>query len=248
MPSRRPSARTAVTTALVAVLAAVALVLAAFAFAQDVPIKISAKATVTPDKAGTPRHPQGVRVDVKTKIDMPSDYDPPLTETVDVWISKGGLYNGGKYPSCSSSTLSRGGVKACPPHSIMGSGSGKASADTVFTYPKITIVNGGASKVFFYTVLKNPARVAAPVPADITKLSTGKWSYKVHVRVPKSLQIVAGIPVNVRSLHGSAGGKAWAKDWLATIGCPAGHRWPYHVEVNYVTGQQVQYNGSVNCH
>jgi hypothetical protein len=42
---------------------------AALAFGQEVvPIKITAKARVTPNKAGTPSHPQGVRISVDARI------------------------------------------------------------------------------------------------------------------------------------------------------------------------------------
>ena len=84
---------------------------------------------------------------------------------------KGGLYNGAKFPKCSETTLARKGVSGCPKGSIMGKGSGKAMADDVPTYPKVTIVNGGAKRVYFYTVMTNPARVQAPIVGKITKLS-----------------------------------------------------------------------------
>jgi len=72
--------------------------------------------------------------------------------------------------------LARKGVSGCPKGSIMGKGFGTAMADDVPTYPRITIVNGGAKRVYFYTVLTNPARVQTPVVGKITKQS-GKWSY-----------------------------------------------------------------------
>jgi hypothetical protein len=215
----------------------------ALALAQEVvPIQITAKAKVTPNKAGTPSHPQGVKLDVKTDISIPDDYDPPLVNTVDVWISKGGLYNGAKFPTCSESAMAHRGLAACPKGSIMGHGRAKARADTVFTYPTITVVNGGPRAVYFYTVLTRPARVSQPVKATISKAS-GKWSYKAHAEIPRNLQIVAGIPLRFDELHVKAG----VKDWLATIGCPAGNRWSYHAEAAFDSGQVVKFNGSVGC-
>jgi hypothetical protein len=231
---------------LVAALAA-AGALAALAVAQSgdmVPIKITATAKVTPNTAGTPRHPRGVRIDVKADIHIPSDYDPPLVQTVDVWFPKGGLYNGGKFPACSERVMARRGIKACPPRSIMGHGRVKARADTVATYPQITIVNGGAHKVYFYTVLQVPARVAEPVLADVIKLSGNpRWSYRLHAKIPRNLQIVAGIPLRVDSMHLTAG----RGDWIATTGCPRDHRWRYHAEARFDTGQVVKTDGSVGC-
>lgn len=220
------------------------LVAAGVALAQDiVPIKIAAHVTVSPNKAGTPAHPQGVKIDVRATVDIPHDYEPPLVNTVDVWVSRGGRYNGGKFPTCSAATMAHGGIAACPKGSIMGHGKAVAEADTVPTYPTITVVNGGAHAMFFYTVLTHPARVAEPVPATITKLSGGPWAYKLHSTIPRSIQIVAGIPLRLNSLHVFAG----RRDWLATTSCPSDHRWRYHVEAHYNSGQVVRYDGSVRC-
>jgi hypothetical protein len=233
---------------LAALVAVTAMVTAAIAFAQDiVPVKITAVTKVTPNKAGTPKHPQGINIDVKSKIETPRDYDPPLAQTVDVWISKGGNYNGGKYPTCTPQKLERGGIDACPKKSIMGHGTGKADADGVASIPDITVVNGGSKAVHFYTVLEHPARVQKAVTATIAKLSSGPWGYKVHASIPRSLQIVAGIPLRVESLHVNAGFKSYAKDWIATTMCPSNRKWKYHVEVHYETGQNAQFDGAVTC-
>jgi hypothetical protein len=216
---------------------------AAVAIAQTpVPWTMTVDATVTPNKAGTPAHPQGVKIDTKVKIDVPQDQDPVPVESVDVWFPKGGLYNGGKFPKCSQNLLARSGPGVCPKGSLMGSGNGLARADTVWSHPRITVINGGANKVFFYTVLDNPARVQAPVPGTITKLH-GKWSYKLHAVIPKVLQVVAGIPLALQSMHVTAG----RGDWIATTSCPPSKKWAYHVEINYNTGQVLTYDDSVPC-
>jgi hypothetical protein len=219
--------------------------LAALAFAQDtVPIEIRVDAKVVPNKAGSATHPQAVRIESHAYITIPEGYEPPLVDTVDVWFPKGGLYNGHKYPKCSQNVLARRGPSACRKGSIMGRGRGKATADDVFTYPKIAVVNGGRSKVFFYTVLTNPARVRMPVLGKLTKPG-GRWSYKLHVRVPHALQVVAGIPIVLRELHIKAGDPR--KDWIATTSCPRDGRWRYHVLITFTTGQTKTYDGSVRC-
>ena len=224
--------------------AAVALGVAALAFGQDVvPIKISAVVKVTPNKAGTPKHPQGVRIDTRVTVDIPDDYDPPLVQTVDIWFPKGGLYNGAKFPTCSESAMQHSGVKVCPPRSIMGHGTGVASADGTKTYPKLTVVNGGPNKVYFYVVLTSPARVQQAVPATITKLNSPRWSYHLHANVPRNLQIVAGIPLRLESFHAIVG----RGDWIATTYCPPDRRWRYHAETAYNSGQVVRTDGSVAC-
>jgi hypothetical protein len=220
--------------------------LAALAFGQDdvVPIRITVTTKVTPNRAGTPKHPQGIRIDVRARIFIPDDYDPPLVQHVDVWFPKGGLYNGAHFPVCNQALLARRGPSVCPKGSIMGHGVAKARADTVFTYPRITVINGGASKVYFYTVLQVPARVAEPVVGNIIKLNGDpRWSYHLRVTIPKDLQIVAGIPLRLDEVHGTVG----RGDWLATTSCPADHQWRYHAESTFSSGQVVKYDGSVGC-
>jgi hypothetical protein len=54
--------------------ASAAGVLAAVALGQEaVPIRIAATVRVTPDQAGTSRHPQGVRIDVGGTVEAPGD-------------------------------------------------------------------------------------------------------------------------------------------------------------------------------
>jgi hypothetical protein len=228
-----------------ALVCALGALLAALAFAQDeVPITITVTTKVTPNRAGTPKHPQGIRIDVRAKIGIPSDYDPPLVQHVDVWFPRGGLYNGAKYPACNLRLLGRRGPSICPKRSIMGHATATARADTVFTHPKITVINGGATRVYFYTVLQVPARVAEPVVGNIVAMpGDPKWSYHLRVSIPKNLQIVAGIPLRLDEVHGTAG----RGDWLATTSCPRDHRWRWHAEGSFSTGQVVKYDGSVGC-
>ncbi|WP_445152415.1 hypothetical protein [Baekduia sp. Peel2402] len=225
------------------VTAAAAGTISAVAMGQSDDIRITVTAKVTPNKAGTPAHPQGVKVDVKGKIYTPPDQDPPTVEAVDIWFPKGGLYNGGKWPTCSQAKLARGGPDACPKTSIMGRGYALADADGVAAKATVTIVNGGSRAVFAYVTLNRPARVREALRVPITKLGSGPWSYKAHVDIPRTLQIVAGIPLRVQSFRGSGG----RGDWIATTSCPSSHRWKYHVETSYATGQVVKTDGSVAC-
>ncbi|HEV7492562.1 hypothetical protein [Baekduia sp.] len=229
----------------IAVLAAAALLgVAALAFGQDiVPIKVAAVVKVTPNKAGTPAHPQGVKVEVLGTVDIPHDYDPPLVEYVDIWIPKGALYNGAKFPTCSFAAMERTGLKTCPARSIMGHGTVTADADGVTSVARFTAVNGGATKIYSYVRLSTPARVRQTVVTTITKLNSPRWGYKLHLAVPRNLQIVAGIPLRVERFHGFFG----REDWLASTYCPPDHKWRWHAEGHYASGQVVGVSGSVAC-
>ncbi|HEY6762863.1 MAG TPA: hypothetical protein VI318_25395 [Baekduia sp.] len=234
-------------TAALGVLALAAVEVAPTIAQDSSPTQFTATATVSPNKAGTKKKPQGVKLTFNAKWVTSGDVEHPIITSGDVNIPKGGLYNGGKFPSCSAATLSHGGPSKCPAKSIMGSGTGDALADTVHTAPKITVVNGGASRIYFWTVLQNPARVQAAVPATIKKDTSGKWSYKVHFDVPESLQIVAGVPITLNTLKVTVGGKAWAKDYIATTSCPSNKKWQYSATANLSTGGSISYNGSTPC-
>jgi hypothetical protein len=207
---------------------------------------VSSTTIVSPNKAGTKKKPQGVKLNFKATFTTPGDVEHPIVQGGTVYITKGALYNGAKYAKCSANTLAHGGPAGCPAKSIMGKGSGVALADQTITKPVITVVNGGGSVIYFWTVLQNPARVQAAVEAKITK-QTGKWAYKVTFKVPQSLQVVAGIPITLNSLDVTLGGKSWAKDWLATTSCPSNHKWPYSSTFDLSTGGSISYDGSVAC-
>jgi hypothetical protein len=202
---------------------------------------LTVSSSVFPSKAGTKKRPQGVTLTVKTTWATPGDGEKPVIQRAIVLFPKGSLYNGAKYPKCSQTVLARKGPKACPKGAIMGTGTGTAFADTVLTHPHITVVNGGATRTYLYTVLDNPARVQAPVPGVITKM-TGKWAYKLTITVPQSLQIVAGVPIALRDLTFKVG----KKSWLATTGCPGG-KWPFSVQTFYDNGGSSTYESSVAC-
>jgi hypothetical protein len=232
-------------------LALAAVVVAPTTVAQTPLTSVTVDAKVTPNKAGTKSNPQGVVLSGKIRWTSQAGVEPPIITAFDILISKGGVFNGGKYPKCSQALVNRRGPSACPKKSIMGSATGEAWADDVITRPKVTFVNGGARNICFYTVLTNPARVQTCVPGKITKLNHPKWGYRVKITVPEVLQVVAGVPIALRSISWRAGGKSWAKDWIATTSCPKGNKWGFELETFYLyedgsTGSS-KYADSVAC-
>ncbi len=164
-----------------------------------------------------PGHPTGVRLSAVFGWHGLSEADQPTLTHIDVWFPHGSVYNGGRTKSCSARTLNAAGPSGCPKASIMGTGGGDAFADTVITHPQITVVNGGANVVYFYTVLNNPARVQEPIPGHITRVH-GQFVYHLSATIPDNLRIVAGVPIKLTSLHLSAGkGK-----WLELTSAPSG--------------------------
>jgi hypothetical protein len=198
---------------------------------QRGPMRESASAALA---TGSPGHPRGVRLTTTFGWQGLTPSDQPTLTQVELWFPKGSVYNGAKYPKCSENRLDRLGVKACPKGSIMGHGTGTAFADTVITRPTITVVNGGARAVYFYTVLNNPARVQTAVVGHVTRLH-GRFVYHLSATIPPELQIVAGVPIELTSLTITAGrGK-----WLALSAAPAGVKVVTHFNNGAVTSYQL---------
>jgi len=178
---------------------------------------------------GTPSHPSNVRLTVTFGW---SQLGEDVT-SFQLWFPQGSVYNGGKYPKCSAQKLDAYGPSACPKASIVGSGTGTALADTTVTRPKITVVNGGANTVYFYTILNNPARVQEPIIGHLQRLH-GNYAYKLSSTIPKNLQIVAGVPINLTSLTITTG----RGDWIGLSGAPAGIK----VQTGYANGATSAYS------
>ena len=172
---------------------------------------VTVKATVSPSKAGTSKHPQAVKLATVFHWQTLGAANQPIVTQFHILFPKGSLYNGAHTPTCSVRTLDRSGPNGCSKSSIMGSGTGTAYADTTLTHPAITVVNGGGSVVYFYTVLNNPARVQEPVVGHISRMG-GKWAYSLSVTVPNNLRIVAGVPIELTSLNVDRGQGQVARD------------------------------------
>jgi hypothetical protein len=217
------------------------------ALAQESWPSVKVTPTVTPNKAGTPKHPQAVHLKTVFHWQSLGSQNQPIVTKFLVLFPKGSLYNGAHYPTCSVGKMNSAGPGGCPKASIMGHGTGNAYADQTITHPQITVINGGAKTVYFYTVLNNPARVQEPVVGHIQRMS-GKWAYSLSVTVPENLRIVAGVPIELTSLSVTAG----SGSWLATTACPGGH-WPFSVTTTYEdpnnnnTGSS-SYSASTPCH
>lgn len=223
-------------------------VLAAVALGQEGgPIQMTATVRVMPNEAGTPSHPRGIEIVAEATIDVPPDTARPVARSFDVWLPKGWVYNGAKHPVCALATLNAKGPAACTPESIMGRGE-LGRRDPGVLYPAIvrrnlTVVNGGASKMYFWVVLSSPARAQAAIPGTVTKVNSSRWSYRLHADIPSSLQVVSGIPVTLNYLNARLG----RGDWLATTSCPRDHLWRYRLRMTSTTGQVLDADGSVAC-
>jgi hypothetical protein len=221
----------------------VAAAMAVAAFAQDVQTTFTVDAKVLPNKAGTPKKPQPVKVEVSARFFSPQGVDPPVVTSGELLFPRAGNYNPQLFPRCSAATLNRHGPEKCPKDSHIGSARASAYADTIITYPKIEIFNGGKKLALGYVTLYRPALVQIAVPARIQEMPNGMWKYRVTFKVPRVLQVVAGIPIAARTLDGWIGkGRL-----IESISCPKSRRWPYEVTTNFTVGQPYTYRDAVPC-
>jgi hypothetical protein len=185
--------------------------------ADTVSSKVEIVANLPKGAQPTKRKPVPVTVDVLMEWDRSTNENATTLQKTTVLFPQGSIYHGAKLPKCSAALLNNSGVAGCPKGSIMGKGKAWAFADTVRTTADITVVNGGADRVFFYTTMTNPAVVQLPVEGKIRKLR-GKWAYELISEVPLDLQVVAGVPIVVYKMQI----KITNKKWLALDRAPSG--------------------------
>jgi hypothetical protein len=220
---------------LLAAAIAVGAVAAVPALAQeDLPdTRIVSTAKATPNQAGTPKDPQGTSITASGKLIVEPGFDPPVVTGIEILVGKGLVWNGDKYAKCSKRALDRQGPKGCPRTSIMGSATATGMADTVPARLEVVFFNGGADRRYAYATLNNPARVQETLVVRVTKLHGSKWDHREAIRVPETLQVVAGVPVRLTSIRFKIGGKPYAKEYIASTSCPRGG-WKYQVTAHYL--------------
>jgi hypothetical protein len=212
-------------------------------------MKLSAKATATPSKSGTKRNPRGVTIQATAKIDSEPGYEPPIVTGVDILVGKGLVWNADDYAKCAKRALDLKGPDGCPKKSIMGGATATARADTVITHPDVVFVNAGWKQTFAYTTLYQPALVETTIVVKRTKLS-GKWDHQETIQVPRILQVVAGVPIQLMSANLRIGGKPYARNYIVSTSCPKGG-WKYRATAHYLfsTGatSKDSFDGSIPC-
>jgi hypothetical protein len=217
------------------------------ALAQDrSETRIVSTAKATPSKAGTAKHPQGVSITAHAQLITPTDMDPPIVERIEILVGKGLIWNDSKYTTCSKQVLDRRGPGGCPRTSLMGSATATGMADTTAARVDLLIFNGGENRKYVYATLNNPARVRETLIVESSKLTgDGTWAHRETIRVPRSLQIVAGIPLRLTKVKMQIGGKSYAKDFVASTSCPQGG-WKYQVTTDYLHETPDQPANTVN--
>jgi len=220
-----------------------AIALAVPSIAQAPPTTVIVKAQVIPNKAGTPKRPQGVKIRASVEFVHPEGYDPKVVARAQALFPRYGNYNGDDHVKCTKRILDRDGPSACPRKSQIGYVTGDVYADTVITHPQVRIFNAGSKLALAHVTLYRPTLVKETIPVRIKELPRGKWKYKVSFTVPEPLRIVVGIPIAPKELHGTVG----RGNLIETTGCPKSRRWEYEGTGYFTDGTSVTHRDSVPC-
>jgi hypothetical protein len=239
--------------AMVAVLCGVAV--AAALAQQPTSPTLSGTVVVAPARAGTPERPLGVKLAGKVELKVPEDAPRPVITGLEVWTGPGIVLDGRRFPACSTAVMSRGGPSACPPKSIVGSGTilGNPALQTDFGQGgRITLVNGPSGAPTLWIVLQDPARVQAAAAGMVVHDASARWPRHVRWTIPPTLQVVAGIPITPYGFSFVLGGKTYAKGYVSTTGCPEGG-WAWKLRVHTGDGQGgaagvLDAHGRIPCH
>jgi hypothetical protein len=212
--------------------------------------RIESSAKATPNKAGTPSNPQGVAITAQARLIVPPDLEAPIVTGLDIQVAKGLSWNGTKYTTCTRAVLERHGPSGCPRTSIIGTATATGLADTVHARVDVVFVNAPGGKKFAYASLNNPARIRETIDI-VSPTPTGTWGHREALTIPRSLQIVGGVPLRLTAVTMRIGGKSYAKKYITSTSCPAGG-WKYEVKAHYLydgTGQTTDDvgTGSIPC-
>jgi len=205
--------------------------------------KFTASVKVTPNRAGTPKKPQGAVVRVRADAFTEPGYERPIFQSGYALFPRAGNYNGDDFPRCYKRTLDRYGTDRCPKHSRIGSGTAVGYADNVVTKGRIELFNAGNKLAFAYITVYNPALVREPVPVRIQEIPSGQWKYKASFALPEVLQIIAGIPIAARSIDLEIG----RGNLIESTSCPKSRRWPYEIRGRFSNGSDYTHRGSTPC-
>jgi hypothetical protein len=170
---------------LTAFLAATAI--GAVGVAQAVTPTTTLKASVSPTKKGTKKHPKNVKLSIEL-LTAPKAGEPGFaTKSTTVHFDKN-LVFGGKYvPSCSKALVQSDDTK-CKKGSRIGSGSAQGVALGATENLTVTAYNGpGGNKIELLVVGSSPLPIHSVIEGKLVS-DKGKFAKKLVVNIPAELQ------------------------------------------------------------
>jgi hypothetical protein len=212
-------------------------------------LTVTSKMRISPAKSGSEQHPQGVKLSGVVDFDVPVGVESPTLTRGRLLLPRGIGFHGGSYSTCAKETLDSRGPSGCPKRAIVG----RVPNFVEDPRPQVTFVNGGARRIWAYTVIYHPSLVKETVGVAVRPLRSRKWAYEAKFVVPSNLRIVAGVPVPVptRMPFSIGGTRSAAKLVTSEADCPKGGARPYRVELALLyrdkTTSDVETRGRLAC-
>lgn len=247
-------------TILLGAVAVLALALGVSAVFAAGTVQQNLKTNVSPSKAGTAKKPRPVKLSLRLYSTTSDGSVPPASNHVIVWMPRGLVFQGAKFPACSLSTLNdpNKGPTKCPSGSKIGGGTATAS---VGTEPgsqtealKVTVFNGPKGKsVNLYLLGTQPAAVAGAFASKLTPIKRGAYAMKLDTRIPQNLYEPAPgffTPLTDFNIAIKATRRVKGKQYgvVASTSCPKTKRWPFKATWNYANAPgQDNANTKVIC-
>lgn len=206
--------------------------------AEPSKVRLTSEIRLVPKRAGTEMEPKGAEIRGKLRVTGASERDePPAILTGGrMLMARGIALNGGDYPACELSVIDESGPRGCPKRSQTGYGrGGPPPGRDLPVGPKIEFVNGGYRRLYAYSTYFNPAFVQEPVVLRVRDARGRRWGQELRFDVPKSLQVIGGVPIAVPPfLTFTLGGKPYAPEYITTERrCPQHGFLPYRIELDY---------------
>jgi hypothetical protein len=223
-----------------AAVAALTLVGAAAVPAVAGPTEFKLQNKLSSSKAGTKAKPKAVGLNTIITSGPAGDY---ASSAAVVSLDKNLKFNLKAAKTCAQSVVEADETK-CPKDSKVGTGQATAvvaAANNTSSNLDVTAFNGPNNKLFMLVETENPLPVRG-VMIGTLKNATGKYGKKLDVKIPQSLQSVAGFtPTLTRFQLNIKKG-----NYITTTGCTGG-KWNFAAVVSYNDGTKGQGTSTVKC-
>jgi hypothetical protein len=192
-----------------------------------------------------------LRITLRLSSDQPGGLPATLDRTT-ISFPYGSQLNSRLFPSCNVDRLNRRGVSACPRASRVGTGFAVGVGDTVRQRLTVTLFNGPRGRtVIFYLRGTNPLRVNIGFTAPLRTLRGGRYQYSLQVDVPRSLQVIAGVPIALQEFQTTlkasrrVGGRK--RSYLEGYSCPPGAQVPLRGTFSFLEGPSLTRDSWITC-
>ena len=197
----------------------------ATAFGQST-VDIDSHATPVVRKFSPKTTPTNLSVNLK--FHGPNGKSADTLTGVILKFTYGAKLNGSLFPSCTAETIND--KKPCPKGTQIGSGTALGivggDSDNPTKEPiKVTLYNGPGGKSIVFRIQGDaPVVIDIAFDAPLKTFTSGNYNFQLTVKVPDSLQVIAGLPVSLDYFNVNVGAnrkvKGRKRGYIETLICP----------------------------